>query len=101
MCRAPFRGGPFALECEVEDAGGQIIGPAHSLEEAERLLDQPIDVAILDLNLDDESVWSVARALRDRGAGRLRVASSWLVRSGASRDSISPRIQPMPAWPLG
>ena len=57
----------FALECEVEDAGGEIIGPAHSLEEAERLLDQPIDVAILDINLNGESVWPVARALRDRG----------------------------------
>jgi CheY-like chemotaxis protein len=57
----------FNLECEVEDAGGEIVGPAHSLEEAERLLNQPIDVAILDINLNGESVWPVARALRDRG----------------------------------
>ena len=57
----------FSLESEVEDAGGQIIGPAHSLEEAQVLLDQPIDVAILDINLDGESVWPVARALHDRG----------------------------------
>jgi DNA-binding response OmpR family regulator len=57
----------FSLECEVEDAGGEIIGPAHSLEEAERLLDQEIDVAILDINLNGELVWPVARALHDRG----------------------------------
>lgn len=57
----------FALECEVEDAGGEIVGPAHSLEEARGLLDQPIDVAILDINLNGELVWPVARALRDRG----------------------------------
>lgn len=57
----------FSLECEVEDAGGEIIGPAHSLEQAQGLLDQPIDVAILDINLNGESVWPVARALHDRG----------------------------------
>lgn len=57
----------FSLECEIEEAGGEIIGPAHSLEEARGLLDQPIDVAILDINLNGELVWPVARALHDRG----------------------------------
>ena len=57
----------FSLECEIEDAGGEIVGPAHTLDEARRLLDQPIDVAILDININGESVWPVARVLRDRG----------------------------------
>lgn len=57
----------FSLECEVADAGGEIVGPAHSLEEAQGLLDQPIDVAILDINLNGQAVWPVAGALRDRG----------------------------------
>jgi CheY-like chemotaxis protein len=57
----------FSIECEVEDAGGEIVGPAHTLGEAQRLLDEPIDVAILDINLNGETVWPVARALRDRG----------------------------------
>lgn len=38
-----------------------------AIEEAQGLLDQPIDIAILDINLDGESVWPVARALHDRG----------------------------------
>jgi CheY-like chemotaxis protein len=57
----------FSIECEVEDAGGEIVGPAHTLEEATRLIDEPIDVAILDINLNGESVWPIAQALRDRG----------------------------------
>jgi len=57
----------FSIECEVEDAGGKIVGPAHTLAEAERLIDEPIDVAILDINLNGETVWPIAQALRERG----------------------------------
>ena len=57
----------YSLECEVEHAGGEIVGPAHTLGEAERLLDETIDVAILDININGEAIWPIARALRDRG----------------------------------
>jgi len=57
----------FSLECEVIDAGGEIVGPAHTLADAGPLLDGPIDVAILDINIGGEPIWPIARALRDRG----------------------------------
>jgi DNA-binding response OmpR family regulator len=57
----------FSIECEVEDAGGEIVGPAHTLAEAQRLIGEPIDVAILDINLNGETVWPIAQALRERG----------------------------------
>lgn len=57
----------FNMECEVQDAGGEIVGPAHTLAEARALLNEPIDVAILDINICGQSVWPIAQALRDRG----------------------------------
>lgn len=57
----------FSLECAIGDAGGAIVGPAHSLAEAQQLIDEAIDVAILDINLNGEPVWPVAEALRERG----------------------------------
>ena len=60
----------FNMECEVQDAGGDVVGPAHTLSEARQLLesniDDGIDVAILDINICGESVWPIARALRER-----------------------------------
>lgn len=57
----------FNMECEVQDAGGEIIGPAHTLAEAQALLSEDFDVAILDINIGGHSVWPIAQALRDRG----------------------------------
>ena len=55
------------LETGLSDAGAQIIGPAYELEEALALLDQPIDAAVLDANLNGRSVSPVAEALLARG----------------------------------
>jgi PAS domain S-box-containing protein len=55
------------LEGGLADAGAQVIGPAYELEEAIRLLDQPIDAAVLDANLNGHSVSPVAEALTRRG----------------------------------
>lgn len=55
------------LETGLSDAGAQIIGPAYELEEALALLDQPIDAAVLDANLNGYSVTPVAEALTARG----------------------------------
>ena len=43
-----------------------MIGPAYELEEALGLLDQPIDAAVLDANLNGHSVSPVAEALAAR-----------------------------------
>jgi PAS domain S-box-containing protein len=55
------------LETGLSDAGARIIGPAYELEEAMALLDQPIDAAVLDANLNGHSVTPVAEALSARG----------------------------------
>jgi PAS domain S-box-containing protein len=55
------------LEGGLADAGAEIVGPAYELEEAIRLLDQPIDAAVLDANLNGHSVTPVAEVLTQRG----------------------------------
>lgn len=55
------------LETGLSDAGALVIGPAYELEEALALLDQPIDAAVLDANLNGQSVMPVAQALAERG----------------------------------
>ena len=54
------------LESGLLDAGAIVIGPAYELEEALGLLDQPIDAAVLDANLNGRSVTPVAEALSRR-----------------------------------
>lgn len=57
----------ITIAAEVEVAGAQVVGPAFSLEEALALADkEPIDVAVLDINLLGEKVWPVAEALAKR-----------------------------------
>lgn len=55
------------LDTGLAEAGAQVIGPAYELEEALALLDQPIDAAVLDANLNGRSVTPVAEALLRRG----------------------------------
>ena len=54
------------LEMGLSDAGATVVGPAYELEEAMALLDQPIDAAVLDANLNGQSVTPVAEALAAR-----------------------------------
>lgn len=56
----------FNMECEVEDAGGAVAGPAYSVGEA-RLLVDGVDVAILDININGEQIWAIADVLRATG----------------------------------
>ncbi len=52
----------------VEEAGGEVIGPAASVQEAMALLQQgPVSGAILDVHLVDRDVTPVAVLLIDRG----------------------------------
>lgn len=55
------------LETGLEDAGARIVGPAYELGEAMALLDQPIDAAVLDVNLNGQIVTPVALELTRRG----------------------------------
>jgi PAS domain S-box-containing protein len=54
------------LETGLSEAGAVVIGPAYELEEAMALLDQPIDAAVLDANLNGHSVTPVAEVLARR-----------------------------------
>ncbi len=55
------------LETGLAEAGAAVIGPAYALDEALALLDQPIDAAVLDANLNGQSVMPVAKVLAERG----------------------------------
>lgn len=60
----------FATEiaCAIVAAGGSVIGPAYSLAEAfEMTAGAELDGALLDLNLRNDKVFSLADALADRG----------------------------------
>lgn len=55
------------IECEVQGAGAEVVGPAYTLDEALELACEPIDIAVLDINLGHSKVWPVAEALNHRG----------------------------------
>jgi DNA-binding NarL/FixJ family response regulator len=56
------------LAATVQDAGGSVVGPAATVEEALVLLDvQPVAAAILDVNLSDRDIGPVAELLMARG----------------------------------
>ena len=52
---------------ELEKLGASIAGPVPSVEQAMALIDErPIDAAILDINLDGETVYPLADVLSER-----------------------------------
>jgi DNA-binding LytR/AlgR family response regulator len=54
---------------EVRALGGEVVGPARSVADAERLMrTERLDLALLDIDLDGEVVFPVADALRARKA---------------------------------
>lgn len=58
----------FDLEDLLREAGAEPIGPALTLAEAQALADRnPIDGALLDIDLGTEKVWPLAEALYARG----------------------------------
>ena len=58
----------YAMQCDLEDVGASVVGPAACVGDALALLDsEPVDGAILDVSLDKEKVFSVAEALTVRG----------------------------------
>ena len=55
------------LESGLEDAGVEVVGCAAELSEALAMLDQVFDVAVLDADLNGQSVAPVAEILRSQG----------------------------------
>jgi CheY-like chemotaxis protein len=57
------------VEDMLADLGCSVVGPAHGLEAALRLVDNEVglDAALLDVNLGGQPVFAVADALRARG----------------------------------
>jgi CheY-like chemotaxis protein len=74
----------------VEDCGAVAVGPAGSVAEALRLLDEtPLTAAVLDINLGDERVWPVAEVLADR-------AIPFVFSSGYGIRDVPQRFVPYP-----
>lgn len=57
----------LTLEAEFTDAGADVIGPAFDLPSAIRFAAEPLDAAVLDINLNGLKVFPAARILRDCG----------------------------------
>jgi DNA-binding response OmpR family regulator len=57
----------LTMECEFQDAGAEIVGPAHDLATAIDLAGSEIDAAVLDINLSGDKVFPAARMLQSRG----------------------------------
>ena len=55
------------LEAGLQEAGVNVVGSAALVDEAMALVDTPMDAAVLDCNLNGESVVPVAQALLARG----------------------------------
>jgi two-component sensor histidine kinase len=55
------------LEAGLSEAGVEVVGSAALVDEAMALVDTPMDAAVLDCNLNGESVIPVAEALAARG----------------------------------
>jgi len=56
------------IEAVVNELGCTVVGPVGTLDAAVRLaVREPLDAAILDVNLDGEMVFPVAEALQARG----------------------------------
>lgn len=57
----------ITIECELEVAGAEVVGPAFTVDEAlEIAAKEQIHVAVLDINLLGKKVWPVAEALHQR-----------------------------------
>jgi len=57
----------WELEVGLTEAGAKVVGSAAEVDEAMGMADQPLDCAVLDANLNGESVRPVAEALAARG----------------------------------
>ena len=73
--------------------GAEVIGPVPRLLDALACVEgsRPPDLAVLDINLSNETTFTVAAALRRRGTRFVFV-------TGYDRDSIPDEFQDIPCW---
>lgn len=57
----------LAAEDMLAELGVVVVGPAATVAEGLALADAPLDAAVLDINMNGERSFAVARALRARG----------------------------------
>ena len=55
------------LETILEDMGCVPVGPAATVDEGLRMASEPVDAALLDVNVAGRQVFPIAQALKDRG----------------------------------
>ncbi|WP_262272427.1 response regulator [Microvirga yunnanensis] len=73
--------------------GAEVLGPVPTRDEALELVATagPIDLAVLDINLEDEAVYPVADLLSAKGV-------PFLFATGYSRALVPPQYQHVPRW---
>jgi DNA-binding response OmpR family regulator len=75
---------------EVGKLGGEVIGPARDIEGASQVVaSEPLDLALLDVNLDGEPVFPVAQALSAKGV-------PFIFLTGYDRDVLPPEWRDRP-----
>jgi CheY-like chemotaxis protein len=88
----------FDIADAIENAGGQVVGPAASVAEALSLLEEePVEAAILDVNLPDGDVGPVIASLFGRSAALVVHTGAGLVPDLAIRyPSLRVFMKPTP-----
>ncbi len=82
-----------ALDMErlVGEGGGRVVGPVTTLEEAlAKARDEPLDGAILDVNIGGRKITPVARVLRERGV-------PFILSTGYGPQGLDPEIADAPS----
>jgi CheY-like chemotaxis protein len=81
------------LSRALTQLGAEVIGPVPTRKEALALLAAAgkVDLAVLDINLEDEAVFPVADALAEQGV-------PFLFATGYDQASIPARYQHVPRW---
>lgn len=83
----------MAVETFLQDLGHRVVGPfAHLCDALLAAAREPVDAALLDVNLADEMVFPLAEALHERGVPFLLV-------SGCDDARCARPTGSGPAWP--
>jgi DNA-binding response OmpR family regulator len=89
------------LEEMLLDLGCEVVGPAYSLREGERLArEAPLDAAVLDVNVNGEMSDPVAEVLRSRGVPFVLATGYGLSAPTAAGGDVPVLQKPYPAGKL-
>ena len=76
----------------LQKLGAQVVGPVPTLDKALALLaNEPVDVAILDINLKGQMVFPVADALREQGV-------PFVFATGYDATAVPDAYRQVPRW---